>query len=281
MDEALKHKLLAMVEKMPAFPQSVNKVIELTSDIECSPKQLVQVIEHDPVMTMKMLKLVNSAHFGLLNHISTIQHAVIYLGLNTVKNMALSIATVGMLKKFTSPWFNSHDFLLHSLLVATIARKLGEMRKFDNNDSTDLFIAGLLHDFGKVVFIQFMKDEFYKALEMAQEQGIALHQAETQVMGVNHAEMGSILAAYWGLPKALITSIQYHHHLEEGANDLCEYVFVANQVVKYLNLGGAGNAVVEDFSAAMLASFGSLESIVEDLGDMTDEIEKAHHFMNL
>ena len=88
-----------MVESMPAFPESVHQVMALTSDINCSPKDLVKVIESDPVMTMKLLKLVNSAYFALSRNIASIQHALVYLGLNTVKNLAISIATVDALPR--------------------------------------------------------------------------------------------------------------------------------------------------------------------------------------
>lgn len=281
MDDALKQDLLGMVERMPAFPQSVNKVIELTSDINCSPKQLVQIIEHDPVMTMKMLKLVNSPYFGLRSNISSINHALVYLGLNTVKNMALSIATVGMLKKFQSPWFNSDDFLLHSLLVATIARKLGESLPRDKHDPTDFFIAGLLHDFGKLVFVEFMKDKFHQALDMAHSKAVPLHEAETAIMSVSHADVGAMLGEFWGLPAELNMCILDHHHFQQEPNALTDCVFVANQVAKHLQLGNAGNPVIEDFPAHIQKQFGPLDMVLESLGDLSEETEKARVFMHL
>ena len=91
-DDEVQENIKRMVEAMPAFPRSVHKVLELTSDMNCAPKDIVETIEHDPVMTAKMLKLVNSAFYSLPRKITSMKHAVIYIGINTVKNLALSIA---------------------------------------------------------------------------------------------------------------------------------------------------------------------------------------------
>ena len=91
--------LIKYVEKLPAFPQSVTKVIELTSRAECSPKELVKVIEHDPVLTVKILKLVNSAFYGLSRPIKSINHGIVYAGFNTIKNLSVSIAAIGVLPR--------------------------------------------------------------------------------------------------------------------------------------------------------------------------------------
>ena len=91
MDSELQNRLMKVVDQMPPFPKSVHRVIELTNDLNCAPKDLVQVIEHDPVITMKMLKLVNSAFFSLAKSVTSVRHAVVYLGLNTVKNLALTV----------------------------------------------------------------------------------------------------------------------------------------------------------------------------------------------
>ena len=110
-----------MVERMPAFPISVHRVVELTSDINADPKELVAIIEHDPVLLMRILKLANSPYFRLSQKITSVNHAVVIVGFNTVKNMALSIAAIGVLRLKTTAGFDMEGFLLHSLSTATIA----------------------------------------------------------------------------------------------------------------------------------------------------------------
>ncbi|MDQ6989595.1 MAG: HDOD domain-containing protein, partial [Mariprofundaceae bacterium] len=181
----LQNKLEALVDAMPAFPQSVHRVLELTSDVNCAPKDVVQAIEHDPVMTAKMLKLVNSAFYSLPRKITSMNHAVVYVGVNTVKNMALSIATVGMLPKTNQAGMDMSAFLLHALATASIARQLAQQlaQEVDRQafDAVDFFVAGLLHDFGKVVLVRAMPEDFAKAVQLAKTAGRNLVEVEQEI----------------------------------------------------------------------------------------------------
>ncbi|MEW8367879.1 MAG: HDOD domain-containing protein, partial [Candidatus Thiodiazotropha taylori] len=240
-----------LVERMPAFPQGVTKVLDLASRPDCAPKALVQVIEHDPVMTMKVLKLVNSAYFGLSRPINSINHGVVYVGINTIKNLALSIAAIGMLPKSNKAGLDMNQFLAHSLGVASVAKLLATHLGVPDKDATDFFVAGLLHDFGKVVLAQFKPEEFRLCLDQAAEQQRSLHEVELESQGISHDEIGGRLAEVWKLPPALAHAIHHHHHPEQAAEDagdgMCEAVFAANQIVRSLGFGDAGNPLIAEF----------------------------------
>jgi len=282
MDSELENRLMKMVDQVPPFPKSVHRVIELTNDLNCAPKDLVQVIEHDPVITMKMLKLVNSAYFSLAKSVSSVRHAIVYLGLNTVKNLSLSIATVDTLPRKDTPVFNTNNFLLHSLTTASIAQRIGK-EYLGSSDTSDLFVTGLLHDFGKVVLAQFMPDEFGQAITLAAEKQIPLHEAEMEVIGADHTAIGAMLAERWELPAELTACIGNHHSaeaVEESEDIVDDCVFAANQISKRLGFGFSGNPVVEEFSDAMVARFGmGLDAMIESLGDLSGEVEKAETFI--
>jgi putative nucleotidyltransferase with HDIG domain len=282
MDQELQNKLVGMVDKVPPFPKSVHRVIELTNDVNCAPKDLVQVIEHDPVITMNMLKLVNSAFFGLTKSVSSVRHAVVYLGLNTVKNLALSIATIHSLPRKNITGFDINAFLLHSLTTASIAQRIGK-EYLGSKDTSDIFVAGLLHDFGKVVLAQFMADEFGRAIDMAQQENIPLHDAEMKVIGVNHTTIGAMLAEKWELPTDLVTCIREHHSpdfVAASEDKVDDCVFAADQISKKLAIGFSGNPVVEEFPAHVVELLGmGLDAMIEDLGDLTEEIETAESFI--
>ena len=126
MSDTLNEELIVFVEKMPAFPKSVQRVVQLTSVSDSSAKDIVQVIESDPVMTIKILKVINSPFYGMPQKISSIQRAVVHLGLNTIKNLALSVAAMGVLNPRNKADFNINDFLLHSLTTASICKMLAE-----------------------------------------------------------------------------------------------------------------------------------------------------------
>jgi len=276
-------EILKLVEKMPAFPQAVTRVLELTAKAECSPKELVQVIEHDPIMTVKILKLVNSAFYGLPRPINSINHGVVYIGINTIKNLALSIAAIGMLPKKTSIDFDMDEFLLHSLGVGAVAKKLAGRLGFNDKDAADFFIAGLLHDFGKVVLAQFKGEEFQQALQLAGSGNISLAAAEQSIFATDHAQIGGLLAETWKLPPNLIDSIRFHHEPEANSHDnaLIDCIYAANAIVNSIPVGFSGNHHVEEFPERIEQLFrADLTTLKEQLGDLSTEIQQARAFIS-
>lgn len=281
MTPELGKKLALAVEKMPAFPKSVQKILELTRNLDVQPKDLVQVIEKDPVITVKILKVLNSAYFSLPSKITSINHSVVYLGFNTIKNLALSVAAVGILPKQNAAGFDIQQYLLHSLTTAGIAKQLCSQYA-KGIDPTDCYIAGLLHDFGKVVFAQFLPVEFRNALEKSRLDQIPLHEAEKMMIGADHTVVGSMLAEKWQFPKPLVDSIRHHHSAENDEITIWSCVFVANQISKKLNYGFSGNPAVEELPASVSNFFGNdLDNIISELGDLTKIYEESKLFSQM
>lgn len=276
-------KLLKMVERMPAFPGSVHRILQLTADLNCAPKDLVQVIEHDPVLTMKILKLVNSAYFGLAKAITSIRHAVVYVGINTVKNLALSVATIGMLPKRNPAGFDMEGLLLHSLATAALARRLGREMGVPEQAVTDFFVAGLLHDIGKAVFAQYAPNEFKTALHRAAQEAIPLHEAETAIIGADHARVGAMLAQVWKLTPELVSCLANHHQPEQDPTPMTRAVFLANQLAKHARAGNSGESLVAPIPGEIRNLFNGrdLEELATFLGNVDQEIQNAKVFMRL
>lgn len=280
----LNKKLGEAVERMPAFPKSVQKVLELTRDLNCSPKVLVQVIENDPVMTMKILRVLNSAYYSLPSKITSINHSVVFLGLNTVKNIALSIAAIGILPKQNAADFDVNQYLLHSLTTAAIAKHL--CSKVGGADPMDCYVAGLLHDFGKVVFAQFMPEQFKISLEKCQEGEMSLFTAEQDAIGTDHTVVGSMLAEKWQFPQPLIDSIRNHHSEKAGETAMGACVYTANQISKKLELGFAGDKRLESLPPAVAKHFGvniNLDTLISSIGDaeLAKILEQARQFSQM
>ncbi len=267
MSPELEQKLAVAVEKMPAFPKSVQKILELTRNVNCEPKDLVQVIEKDPVITVKVLKVLNSAYYSLPKKITSVNQSVVYLGFNTIKNMALSIAAIGILPKRNEAGFDMQQYLLHSLTAAGVAKKLAE--RFDDIDPMDGYIAGLLHDFGKVVFAQFMPEEFKAALEYSRQNATPLHRVLHHAIGADHTVVGSMLAEKWQFSPPLVAAIRHHHSPLLNDSNLMACVFAANEISKKMEFGFSGNPCVEELPPILAARLGgSLDEVTASLGDL-------------
>ena len=277
MSPDLSEKLAAAVDGMPGFPHSVQRILVLTRDLNCSPKELISVIEKDPLVTVKLLKVVNSAHYGMPKQVTSISHAVVYLGLNTIKNIALGIAAIGVLPAIHMGGFDGQQYLLHSLSTASIAKQLAY--RVDDADPMDCFIAGLLHDFGKVVFAKSMPLEFRRALEMSQWHETSLHLALREVIGVDHAVVGAMLVERWRFAPALVEAIRNQSGETLHDNSMVACVFAANQISKKLGLGFGGNRFVEPLPATVVKRLGGdLDAVIASLGNIHALYEDAKIF---
>jgi len=279
--EEIKAKIIASVDKMPSLPTTVGKIIQLAHDIKSSAKDILAVIQLDPVVAAKVLKLINSAYYGMPNRVSLSQ-AVVLLGINTIKNLALSSAIVGQMGqgavKIKS--FDQHRFWEHSLGTAIVAKAIGKTMGTDPATVDEFFVAGLVHDIGKLVMALFLPMYYSKALQYAQEKSLTGSDAEMATIGIDHSEVGSQLAEKWSLNPLLIDSIRYHHRPTEKVGTLTWVVHVANYFVAaqgYDNTGEYGGNTVEE---AAFPSIGLTREVVQgSLVNLPEEIQKATVFL--
>lgn len=278
----LERRLTTAVDRMPAFPKSVQTILEMTRNINCLPKSLVGVVEKDPVMTMKILRVINSAYYGLPNKISSVGQSVVYLGINTIKNLALSFAAVGILPRFNSAGFDIQRYLLHSLTVGSVARMLCEKYARGEADPGDCYVAGLLHDFGKVVFAQFMSAEFVLALSIAAETEKPLHVAEAEVIGADHAHVGALLAQKWQFGETLVDCIRDHHAVEAAPTAMLDCLRMADAICRKHAFGDSGNPWRDEELAQLPTRFGEdIETVIASLGDLNKHVEDARSFAQI
>jgi len=262
---------------MPAFPRSVQKVLEMTRNINCLPKDLVGVVEKDPVMTMKILKVINSAYYSLPNKINSVNQSVVYLGINTIKNLALSFAAVGILPKVNTAGFDIQRYLVHSLSTASVARQL--CARFGGGDPGDCYVAGLLHDFGKVVFAQYMPEEFHQALVLGETENVPLYEAERRIIGVDHGVVGAMLAKRWQFPLRLIKCIRDHHKANAEPSAMLDCVRMADQICRKVYLSQAERMEYFKRETPVVPRFGSsLVAIVASLEDFDNIVAEATVF---
>ena len=273
-------ELLDAIDRIQAFPVSVQNILKLARDSTSAPRDLVDVIQRDPIVTIKVLRVVNSAYYSLPRQLTSIEHAVVFLGFNTIKNLALGIAALSLAPAQLHAALDSKAYLHHSLATAAITRRLGA--RFPAIDANDFFIAGLLHDFGKVVLAQVMPSQFRKALEYGLWHEVSLHAALMEITGIDQSEVGALLLEHWRFPAELVDGIRHQYLRDETAPILSLCIQAANQICKHAGADFAANDKPQVFSASMEQAFGgTLEHVMESLGDVAAILQAATQFSDL
>ncbi len=276
-------KIRVFVDKMPSLSTTVSKVLEICSRPDTAPNDLNKVVSLDPVLTGQVLKLINSAYYSLMNKVTSLTRAIIMLGLNTVKNLALSTAIircVGQAKK--SKALPIKEFWAHSIGVGVLAKLLAAERGLPLAEREEYFVAGLLHDLGKIPF----GDEYTEVLARVRTDGEPLFRLEQQVMEIDHEEVGEMIASKWKLNAVITDAICHHHNPELAAPEhqaLVATVALADFYICLFDIGYAGNLFPDEKQLEPLLRMCELEwSAVVALSEVVKtEIEKAEIFLQV
>ena len=229
------------VVDLPTLPTIFAKISELIDKPKTSARDIGDIISDDQVLTAKLLKLVNSAFYGFPRKIATVTHAIVILGFTALKNLILTTSVFDLFSGIDSAIFNPEEFWRHAVGCAVGARIIA--RHMNYGEPEEIFVAGLLHDIGKIVQARFLTEDFAKALEAAYQRNILLLEAENTVLNYNHTLTGRLLAVKWKLPIGLVESIAFHHNVEK-ANEFPEKVAIvhlADILVRAQRLGSGGD----------------------------------------
>lgn len=273
----------SFIKKMPSLSTTVGKVMEICSRTDASPNELNKVISLDPVLTGQVLKLINSAYYSLINKVTSLTRAITMLGMNTVKNMALSTAiirTVAGVNK--SQALLTTSFWAHSIGAGVSARLLGEIKEMPAVEREELFLAGLLHDLGKIPF----GDEYIEVLSIAREECLPLNEVERDVMAIDHQEVGLMIADKWKLNQVITTCIGAHHDLESldaVQGRPVALVALGNMYANIVDQGYAGNPFPreEDVGHLLTCTALSWEDFCGIGERVNEEIAKAKIFLHI
>jgi putative nucleotidyltransferase with HDIG domain len=206
----MKKIIMSYIEKVPALSPTIAKIVALTSSDTSSAVDLVQAIKLDPALTAKVLNLINSAYFGMPQEVTSINRAIILLGMNTIKNLALSAEVLSSFNPAKGALFNVDKFWQHSLACAISSKLIANRIIRDPVKREEYFIAGLIHDIGKIFFIKHFPRDYLSMAKKIESIDKLTHK-EKKIFTMDHAEVGALIAEKWALPPDLIASIRLHH----------------------------------------------------------------------
>ncbi len=202
------NQILERVTQLPPSPVVV-RILELTRSDKTSARDLAEVIARDQAFTARVLRMVNSAYYGLAQKVTTVSRAVAVLGFDTIKSLALTLYTFGPLRQEEGEPLSLGCLWEHCLGCALGARRIAT--RIHPALAEEAFVAGLLHDIGKVLFYQYFRTELFEALREAQAKGLPLSETEAQILGLDHATAGELWACRGNFPPLIRQVIRFHH----------------------------------------------------------------------
>ncbi|MDR0655687.1 MAG: HDOD domain-containing protein [Treponema sp.] len=248
----LANTIVNNVNSLPQFPENILMVQKLIGDPKADMSSIARQISMDPALTADLLKIVNSAQYMLAKKVDNIAEAVKLVGIRGIKNLLYSYGTQKILGDDTA---DKKQLWEHSYKTAFYAYNLIKNFKKDNNLLDDVYVGGILHDMGKIIFSNVHPDLLNKIKEFSAEKNLPASTFEDFAAGMNHAEIGAQIAEKWNFPESLVTAIRYHHDPTSAPaenRDLVETVYLANMFCEYEN----GTITFDQFEPSALENFG-------------------------
>ncbi len=235
-------RIIARVEDLPTLPRTVLRITELVNDPKSSARDLARIITDDQVLAARLLKLVNSSFYGFPQRISTITAAIVLLGFDAIRNLLLTTSVFELFSNRNQvSLIRQEQFWDHSLGCAVASKVIGNHLRYDKVE--ELFVAGLLHDIGKIVEMIFLPQAFKEINRLVKDKQILMITAEEKVLGYRHPEVGKLLAERWNLPPKLISVILHHHQPSAAGRFAFEaaIVHLGDILCRSLNIGSGGD----------------------------------------
>ncbi len=278
---------LAHLDQLPTLPAVAVRVIQLTSERNARVEDLLNLLRPDPAITSRVLAVANAAATGARGGVATLERAVVLLGFASVRNIVLAVKVfecfAGNASSARRGGFDRSEFWKHSIAVASAARRLATARKAAALDPEEAYVAGLLHDIGKVALDALFPKAYDRISAQADRTGADIADMERATLGADHTVAGRTLAERWRLPAHLRDVIWLHHLSPESLpasvsnRGLISLVQLADTLVREQHIGYSGNYVIYDSAAAVAARIGveasQLESVTAALApDVAEQV---------
>lgn len=266
MKNAYLESLLSRIADVPTLPTSVLRVMQMIEDPFCSSSDLAKVIQADPAMAAKVLKLANSSYYGFRQKIGNVPQAVTLLGFATLKNTLLAAAVFDMFR-IAGTGFDLNALWKHSVTTATAAKLIAKRVRYPQSEKA--FTAALLHDVGKIILARFLPQALSEIVDTVLGEHMAMYDAEKKVLGLSHPALGAWTLSRWGLPSPIVEAVEFHHHPTRAQTsfDLAAIVYLANILAHRSGIGSGGDTMMREMDPMILEYFSLTESDMRDLGE--------------
>jgi putative nucleotidyltransferase with HDIG domain len=276
--------ILKSIEKIPAFPATIQKVIALLRDEDYAVNDVVNVIKFDQAVTANILKISNSAYFGARQKIRTIQDAVIYLG---QQQLVRAVQTAGISKYFQKGAQGyvkqSKELWEHSVAVALMSQILS--RRLMSREDPVLYTAALLHDVGKIIMGEYVHESYGQISNRVTDLKCSFLEAEEAILGINHAELGGRIADRWNFPAEIRDAIAFHHRpdlLHAASSDKAWLVYLSDQACLMYGVDGGVDALAYQGLEDVMRYFNMRAIDLEkSLITLHDELAVAKDFIDI
>jgi HD-like signal output (HDOD) protein len=240
-DSSRYQRIVESIGQLPALPTIMARLIAVVNSPDTSAEDAAELIEKDPALTTKVLRLANSAFYGMPRSVSSVSSSVVILGFNTLKSLVLGASVINLFpQKGEKSAFDRVRFWKHSIVCAMVARNIAQsIMSTAFLDPQSAFCAGIMHDIGKLIFELFTPQDYAKVCAYSKEKNIPILEAETSLLGTTHAEIGRILADKWALPIDLEQTIVYHHAPQSAKSigAIVPAIHLADSITHGLNCG--------------------------------------------
>ncbi|OVE76293.1 hypothetical protein BVX97_01620 [bacterium E08(2017)] len=268
---------LSTIRDLPTLPMVAQKLNEVVYDPTADAKKMAAIIEDDPAIMAKILKVVNSALYAGTEEVTSVQHAVSRMGTMTVSNIAMSTSVFSSFEKQDDEAFNREEFWRHSICcgiaLGVLAERCRSALPFAYRKDM-LHLAGLVHDLGKVLLDQYFPEEFHAALAMSKEKEIPLHEAEFEIMGTSHGMVGAWLGTQWKLSPQLVQVMRQHHNPNFDDEDFWSIAALCNVGNDICNMEGLGTGGDLEKPKLCDQAWSKLGLNIDDTSEIMEEIHE-------
>jgi putative nucleotidyltransferase with HDIG domain len=272
-------KKLDQIRDLPTLPAVISKLGTAIRDPNADAARIAKIIEDDPAMMARILKVVNSVLYKAAEPINSLQMAVARMGLTAVHNIAMSTSVFSTFGKKDKP-FSPEEFWQHSIStgIATGVLYSHTRETLTRRYGLDvLHLSGLLHDIGKIILAQYYHEEFVAAISMAKEKEMPLVDAESEVIGIDHAEIGAWLGLKWNLSAEFLQAVRWHHDPESADVEHQELVMLChtgNYICNLEKIGYSGDAVAPAYHQKVWRALGLTVKDISNVVDLVLEESK-------